>query len=197
LFIIDLAGSEKMQTASTPKGITEGANINKSLLALGNCINILSQKKTGQTQQNNQHIPYRDSKLTRILKDSLGGNTSTLMIACISTNPFSIEETLTTLNYAGRANGIQRKISKNSVSLSDPKADDAAIRRQLDSLRVTLSKPLCCSKCGHQEDTLVALGERLNFDNLEDISNQVEELQNKRPAFSQPPSAMSHVAIIG
>lgn len=79
-----------MQTASTPKGIAEGANINKSLLALGNCINILSQKKTGQPQ-GTQHIPYRDSKLTRILKDSLGGNTSTLMIACISTNPFSIE----------------------------------------------------------------------------------------------------------
>lgn len=165
LFIIDLAGSEKMQTSSTPKGIAEGANINKSLLALGNCINILSQKKNGQLQSS-QHIPYRDSKLTRILKDSLGGNTSTLMIACISTNPFSIEETLTTLNYASRANGIQRKISKNSVSLTDSKADDTVLRRQLESLRATLSKPICCSKCGHQEESLSSLGERLNFDNL-------------------------------
>jgi kinesin family protein 18/19 len=91
LFITDLAGSEKMQTVSTPKGIAEGANINKSLLALGNCINILSQKKGSSQTPVSQHIPYRDSKLTRILKDSLGGNTSTLMIACISANPFSIE----------------------------------------------------------------------------------------------------------
>lgn len=62
------------------KGILEGANINKSLLALGNCINILADKKKALVS----HIPYRDSKLTRILKDSLGGNTKTIMIACIS-----------------------------------------------------------------------------------------------------------------
>jgi kinesin family protein 18/19 len=133
-----------MQTASTPKGITEGANINKSLLALGNCINILSQKKGSNQPSVNQHIPYRDSKLTRILKDSLGGNTSTLMIACISANPFSIEETLTTLNYASRANGIQRKITKNSIAFNEGRVDDTIIKKQIDSLRATLCKPLCC-----------------------------------------------------
>lgn len=57
----------------------EGSNINKSLLALGNCINILSEKRSKQT-----HVPYRDSKLTRILKDSLGGNTKSVMIGCVS-----------------------------------------------------------------------------------------------------------------
>jgi len=56
----------------------EGANINKSLLALGNCINMLSEKHQGS------HVPYRDSKLTRLLKDSLGGNTITIMLACVS-----------------------------------------------------------------------------------------------------------------
>jgi hypothetical protein len=163
-----------MQTVSTPKGITEGANINKSLLALGNCINILSQKKASNQAPVGQHIPYRDSKLTRILKDSLGGNTSTIMIACISANPFSIEETLTTLNYASRANGIQRKIIKNNIILNEGRVDDAAIKKQIGNLKTILCKPLCCSKCGHHEEALTPIAERLNADNLKDISNEIE-----------------------
>lgn len=79
LTFIDLAGSEKGTADKQAKGILEGANINKSLLALGNCINILSDNR-----RKNSHVPYRDSKLTRLLKDSLGGNTKTTMIACIS-----------------------------------------------------------------------------------------------------------------
>ena len=88
----------------------EGANINRSLLALGNCINALAENSR---KNSITHIPYRDSKLTRLLKDSLGGNTKTIMIACINPNPFLIEETMTTLNYAMRAQGIQKKITKN------------------------------------------------------------------------------------
>ena len=80
LTFIDLAGSEKVTSDKQQKGILEGSNINKSLLSLGNCINSLTEKrKNGST-----FIPYRDSKLTRLLKDSLGGNTKTVMIACIS-----------------------------------------------------------------------------------------------------------------
>jgi kinesin family protein 18/19 len=80
LQLIDLAGSERA-AASENRGqrMVEGANINRSLLALGNCINILSDRgKVGS------FVPYRDSKLTRLLKDSLGGNTKTIMIACVS-----------------------------------------------------------------------------------------------------------------
>jgi kinesin family protein 18/19 len=62
------------------------------------------------------HIPFRDSKLTRILKDSLGGNTKIIMIACISTYSFMLEETVTTLNYAERAQGIRKEITKNIVT---------------------------------------------------------------------------------
>ena len=94
----------------------EGANINRSLLALGNCINSLAENSRKNTVT---HIPYRDSKLTRLLKDSLGGNTKTIMIACINPNPFLIEETMTTLNYAMRAQGIQKKISKNCSDESE------------------------------------------------------------------------------
>ncbi len=64
----------------------EGVNINKSLLALGNCINALTDCKKGGFS----HVPYRDSKITRLLKDSLGGNAKTIMIACISPHPFTI-----------------------------------------------------------------------------------------------------------
>lgn len=80
LSLIDLAGSERAaSTHNRGQRMIEGANINKSLLALGNCINILSDKnKLGS------FVPYRDSKLTRLLKDSLGGNTKTCMVACVS-----------------------------------------------------------------------------------------------------------------
>ena len=99
LQIVDLAGSERAQ-ASDNRGqrMVEGANINKSLLALGNCINSLSER-AGSTFQNN-FVGYRDSKLTRLLKDSLGGNTRTIMLVCISQFYKAYEETLNTLKYA-------------------------------------------------------------------------------------------------
>lgn len=75
--------------------MVEGANINRSLLALGNCINILADKN-----KQGSFVPYRDSKLTRLLKDSLGGNTKTIMIACVSPSVLAYEETVNTLKYA-------------------------------------------------------------------------------------------------
>lgn len=80
-------------------------------MTLGNCINILSDKrKSGQAPQ---FIPYRDSKLTRLLKDSLGGNTKTVMIACISPSYVCYEETANTLKYACRANKIEKIVHQN------------------------------------------------------------------------------------
>ena len=84
--MIDLAGSEKTPAHQQPNSSTlqkEGSNINKSLLALGNCIKRLSEKET--------HVPYRDSKLTRILKDDLSGRSHNLMIACVSANLAQVE----------------------------------------------------------------------------------------------------------
>lgn len=83
----------------------EGSNINKSLLSLGNCINILSDKN-----KKGSFVPYRDSKLTRLLKDSLGGNIQTNMIACINPSPNCYEEIINTLNYASRASKIEKKV---------------------------------------------------------------------------------------
>ena len=95
LAMIDLAGSEKAALCQNGKRQREGSNINTSLLALGNCINILSDPK-----KKGAFVPYRNSKLTRLLKHSLGGNTITIMIACISPSFLSHEETNNTLKYA-------------------------------------------------------------------------------------------------
>lgn len=111
--LIDLAGSERA-SATNAKGarLREGANINRSLLALGNVINALAVPKKKKT-----FIPYRDSKLTRILKDSLGGNCSTVMIANISPSSKMYDDTLNTLKYANRAKEIKTSVKSNVVSL--------------------------------------------------------------------------------
>ncbi|CAF2392363.1 unnamed protein product [Rotaria sp. Silwood2] len=103
LVFVDLAGSEKVKVSlSKGKQLTETNNINKSLLTLGTCISALSDpvKRAG-------HIPYRDSKLTRLLVDSLGGHGITLMIACISPASSCENESLSTLRYANRAKNIE------------------------------------------------------------------------------------------
>ncbi|XP_043761568.1 kinesin-like protein KIF19 isoform X2 [Cervus elaphus] len=113
LFMIDLAGSERAsQTQNRGQRMKEGAHINRSLLALGNCINALSDKGT------NKYINYRDSKLTRLLKDSLGGNSRTVMIAHISPASSAFEESRNTLTYAGRAKNIKTRVKQNLLSVS-------------------------------------------------------------------------------
>ncbi|XP_023280052.1 kinesin-like protein KIF18A isoform X1 [Seriola lalandi dorsalis] len=111
--LIDLAGSERA-SATNAKGarLREGANINRSLLALGNVINALADPKSKKA-----HIPYRDSKLTRILKDSLGGNCRTVMIANVSPSSKSYDDTHNTLKYANRAKEIKSSLKSNVVSL--------------------------------------------------------------------------------
>jgi len=104
--VVDLAGSER--GGERGKRREEGANINKSLFTLGNCLNILSEKSNM-----GKFVPYRDSKLTRLLKDSLGGNILTVMLACISPWLSAYDETLSTLNYAYKAKKITKKVMKN------------------------------------------------------------------------------------
>ncbi|NXH41201.1 KI18A protein, partial [Dicaeum eximium] len=110
--LIDLAGSERAN-ATSAKGarFVEGTNINRSLLALGNVINALADPKS------KKHIPYRNSKLTRLLKDSLGGNCRTIMIAAISPSSLFYDDTYNTLKYANRAKDIKSSLKSNVVSL--------------------------------------------------------------------------------
>lgn len=113
LSIIDLAGSERASaTKNRGERLIEGANINKSLLALGGCINALCDPRK------RNHVPYRNSKLTRLLKFSLGGNCKTVMIVCVSPSSAHFDETQNTLRYANRAKNIQTKVTKNVYNVN-------------------------------------------------------------------------------
>ncbi|KAJ3268125.1 Kinesin- protein 12, partial [Blyttiomyces sp. JEL0837] len=115
LSFVDLAGSEKVkESRASGETLTETMNINKSLLTLGNCISALSDRR-----KRFGHIPYRDSKLTRLLSDSLGGTGYALMFACVSPSSFNLHETLKTLRYAQRA----KKIKNRPVVQIDPVRD--------------------------------------------------------------------------
>lgn len=113
LSIIDLAGSERASaTKNRGERLFEGANINKSLLALGSCINALCDPRK------RNHIPYRNSKLTRLLKFALGGNCKTVMIVCVSPSSQHFDETQNTLRYANRAKNIQTKVTRNVFNVN-------------------------------------------------------------------------------
>ena len=133
LNLVDLAGSERAdKTGATGSTLKEGANINKSLMALGNVINALSE---GGAAAGGKHIPYRDSKLTRLLQESLGGNASTMMIAAISPADYNYDETVGTLKYAHRAKSIANAVIKNEDAtermITDLKKEIEALRAQL------------------------------------------------------------------
>ncbi|XP_075939908.1 kinesin-like protein KIF3C [Anarhichas minor] len=116
LNLVDLAGSERQaKTGVQGERLKEAAKINLSLSALGNVISALADGRSG-------HVPYRDSKLTRLLQDSLGGNAKTVMVATLGPAPQHYDETLTTLRYANRAKNIQNQPRVNE----DPK--DALLR---------------------------------------------------------------------
>lgn len=138
LFMIDLAGSERAaQTKNRGKRMIEGAHINRSLLALGNCINALSENR-------GHYVNYRDSKLTRLLKDSLGGNCRTVMIAHASPASGSYEETRNTLLYADRAKNIKTNVKPNQFSVSYHIAQYtniiADLRKEIFRLKLKISE---------------------------------------------------------
>lgn len=128
--LVDLAGSERSKkTKATGEQFKEGVKINQGLLALGNVISALG------TTQTATHVGYRDSKLTRLLQDSLGGNSMTLMIACVSPADYNMEETIGTLRYADRA----RKIKNKPIINEDPKtAEINKLKAEIQSLRIEL-----------------------------------------------------------
>ncbi|XP_043496897.1 osmotic avoidance abnormal protein 3-like [Polistes fuscatus] len=169
LHLVDLAGSERQtRTGATGDRLKEAASINLSLSALGNVISALAAG-------NGRHVPYRDSKLTRLLRDSLGGNARTLMIACISPSDIDAEETLSTLRYAARARCIKNKPIVNE----DPK--DALLRQyqlELERLRKLLESsdkiPDQTSFFKDEQDENVELREREYNDEVEKLRKECE-----------------------
>ncbi|XWS41704.1 hypothetical protein CRYUN_Cryun17cG0105600 [Craigia yunnanensis] len=134
LALVDLAGSERAsETKSGGQKLRDGANINRSLLALANCINALGkQQKKGLA-----YVPYRNSKLTRILKDGLSGNSQTVMVATISPADSQYHHTVNTLKYADRAKEIKTHIQKNIGTIDTHVSD---YQRMIDSLQIEVCR---------------------------------------------------------
>ncbi|XP_068305830.1 kinesin-like protein KIN-8B [Pyrus communis] len=130
LALVDLAGSERAsETNSGGQKLRDGANINRSLLALANCINALGkQQKKGLA-----YVPYRNSKLTRILKDGLSGNSQTIMVATVSPVDSQYHHTLNTMKYADRAKEIKTHIQKNIGTIDTHVSD---YQQMIDSLQI-------------------------------------------------------------
>ncbi|KAJ2882256.1 Kinesin-like protein kif21b, partial [Coemansia aciculifera] len=157
MHFVDLAGSERIKrTGAAGDRAKEGISINAGLLALGNVISALGGMTTAaspsaatglhggavpQPRRGTIHVPYRDSKLTRLLQDSLGGNSQTLMLACISPSDRNSPESLNTIRYANRARNIRNKVAVNfdknsSVELSMLKTEVARLRGELSKLKL-------------------------------------------------------------
>ncbi|KAK2718241.1 hypothetical protein QYM36_005532, partial [Artemia franciscana] len=140
LNLVDLAGSERQsKTGATGDRFKEATKINLSLSALGNVISALVDGKSS-------HIPYRDSKLTRLLQDSLGGNSRTVMVANIGPASYNYDETLTTLRYASRA-----KMIKNIPRINEDPKDTLLRQYQEEIMKLKSYLESKRERSGHRE----------------------------------------------
>jgi len=186
LCLVDLAGSERAkETNNTGKKLREGANINKSLLALANCINALGKVGLKQTS----YVPYRNSKLTRLLKDGLSGNSRTAMIANVACCNEQYSHTINTLKYADRAKEIKTHVSTNigtvDSHITEYKKMIDSLQQQVAHLQQKLSdaENAVQKHSGSQlsEEAIGALDELVSC--LQDSVQQQLELQNKLQAI--------------
>ncbi|NXN17949.1 KIF4 protein, partial [Indicator maculatus] len=171
LHLVDLAGSERQKkTKAEGDRLKEGININRGLLCLGNVISALGDenKKAG-------FVPYRDSKLTRLLQDSLGGNSHTLMIACVSPADSNVEETLNTLRYADRA----RKIKNKPIVNVDPQAAELHhLKQQVQQLQVLLLQ-------AHGGTLPVSINSMAPSENLQSLMEKNQSLMEENQKLSR------------
>ena len=174
LHFVDLAGSERLKnTGASGERAKEGISINAGLASLGMVISQLSSRHSGK------HISYRDSKLTRLLQDSLGGNAITYMIACVTPAEFHLSETLNTVQYAQRARAIQ---SKPQIQQTSDESDKQAV---IDRLRAEVSflrQQIRSSEGGSHAPQ--DRGERQNEREIE-LQNHLLDVQENYTALSQ------------
>lgn len=162
--LVDLAGSERAKrTHAKGSRFKEGVDINRGLLALGNVISALGDERKAK-MGGSMHIPYRDSKLTRLLQDSLGGNARTVLIACASPADVNFEETMNTVKYANRARNIKNKPKANQEG-DDARKIVQNLRDKIASLEAELymvknEQPLLPSQNKDTCKTLLKLTQR-------------------------------------
>ncbi|CAD6945817.1 unnamed protein product [Tilletia controversa] len=174
---VDLAGSERLKrTAAQGDRAKEGISINAGLHALGNVISALGDPAKAKRTT---HVPYRDSKLTRLLQDSLGGNAHTLMIACVSPAEYNVSETVNTLQYANRARNIKNKAELNEVEVGWE--DLAYLQTQVLKLR----RELGILKGGKGSGNTAALRNIAEDASHRAVAKELMEWQDKFAAVSQ------------
>lgn len=174
LHFVDLAGSERLKnTGASGERAKEGISINAGLASLGKVISQLSTRQAGT------HISYRDSKLTRLLQDSLGGNAVTYMIACVTPAEFHLSETLNTVQYAQRARAIQ---SKPQIQQTSEDGDKQAV---IDRLRAEVS--FLRDQIRNSERGMSAPQERLERQNEREVElrNHLLDVQESYSSLSQ------------
>ncbi|SPQ27514.1 6eba3310-f68b-437c-91ab-9296a5f25358 [Thermothielavioides terrestris] len=165
MHFVDLAGSERLKnTGAQGERAKEGISINGGLAALGKVISQLSSRQPGS------HVSYRDSKLTRLLQDSLGGNAITYMIACVTPAEFHLSETLNTVQYAQRARAIQSKPRIQQVEEGDKQAIIDRLKAEVAFLREQIRS----AERGGGERRALAPGERSDRQSEREL-----ELQNR------------------
>ncbi|RPD67117.1 kinesin-domain-containing protein [Lentinus tigrinus ALCF2SS1-7] len=191
LSIIDLAGSERAAaTTNMGQRMVEGANINKSLLALGNCINALCESGGAI-----RHVPYRNSKLTRLLKFSLGGNCKTVMIVCVAPTSAHFDDTHNTLIYAERATKIKTKvITRNVVNV------DRHVGQYVEAInRLNLEVAELKEKLAGKRDTERATEQRKRREALMEVEKAKSDLQVKaeqmQPSIADGASCAGKLAV--
>jgi chromosome segregation ATPase len=178
LHFVDLAGSERLKnTGAQGERAKEGISINAGLASLGKVISQLSSRQAGS------HVSYRDSKLTRLLQDSLGGNAITYMIACVTPAEFHLSETLNTVQYAQRARAIQSKPRIQQVS---DESDKVALIDRLKAEVAFLREQIRSTERGGDRRTHATIErpERQNDREVE-LQNQLLDTQENYTALSQ------------
>ncbi|KAK8087101.1 hypothetical protein PG994_002075 [Apiospora phragmitis] len=179
LHFVDLAGSERLKnTGAQGERAKEGISINAGLAALGKVISQLSSRSHGA------HVSYRDSRLTRLLQDSLGGNAITYMIACVTPAEFHLSETLNTVQYAQRARAIQSKPRIQSVEEGDKQAIIERLKAEVAFLREQIRSS---ERGGNERRNLATTerSERLNNEREAELQNQLLDVQENYTTLSQ------------
>lgn len=185
--LVDLAGSERVKrTQAEGERFKEGVNINRGLLCLGNVISAL-----GDDKEKRSHVPYRDSKLTRLLQDSLGGNSYTLMIACVSPADTNMEETLNTLRYADRA----RKIKNKPIVNRDPQtAEIIRLRKLVIDLESKLQSggiTVQCTASTFSSVTSISTCTSTSYIDQDSVMDSVKELTEKNKMLEEENERLS------
>lgn len=177
---VDLAGSERLKrTNAIGDRAKEGISINSGLLALGNVISALGDENK---KKKTSHVPYRNSKLTRLLQDSLGGNSQTLMLACVSPADSNANETLSTLKYANRAKNIT-----NRVVLNQQLSEVDTMKQEINRLRQELKTNDAFMKEVHVElDELRAENIKIKENNTKKSSLMARSQQQKKQHIKLP-----------